>query len=122
MVRSRSPVVVMSATVERRYEIGVLPRFATSRGLTPAASSPSVAQPVITGLDATPSAKPKPPSAFCAPRSQLTASARPPAAAAGESFTAAGTITAHAISIATPVTAAPCWALGRPQANSNRLR
>ena len=52
-------------------------RAATSSGLTPAASRPSAAQPVIAGLDSSPRAKPKPPSPFWAPRSQETAAAEP---------------------------------------------
>ena len=72
-MRARSPLLLTSSTFERRKSTGVLPPRATSSGLRPAASSPSIAQPVIAALESSPGEAPKPPSAFCTESSQLAA-------------------------------------------------
>ena len=51
----------------------MLPPRETSSGLRPAASSPSITQPVVTGLESSPGLAPKPPSLFWTETSQLAA-------------------------------------------------
>ncbi len=58
-----------------------MPRRETSSGLRPAASRPSIAQPVIAAPEGSPAEAPKPPSEFCTDSSQLAALSAPAARA-----------------------------------------
>ncbi len=57
----------------RRKSTGVLPPLETSSGLRPAASRPSIAQPVIAALESSPGRLPQPPSLFWTETSQSAA-------------------------------------------------